>query len=79
MLGQLILGFKQDTTAYVFSALIGFCLVFANLLLGAGWLVMFRRGFATQGRGLGAGQFVADRLRGGGNLGGHAMGQSSYF
>lgn len=40
MLGQLITGFKQDTPGYVFSALIGFCLVFAYRLLGAGWLIM---------------------------------------
>jgi cytochrome d ubiquinol oxidase subunit II len=44
MLGQLILGFKQDTAAYVFSALIGFCLVFAYRLLGAGWLIMKTEG-----------------------------------
>jgi cytochrome d ubiquinol oxidase subunit II len=44
MLGQLITGFKQDTAAYVFSALIGFCLVFAYRLLGAGWLIMKTEG-----------------------------------
>jgi len=44
MLGQLILGFKQDTAAYVFSALIGFSLVFAYRLLGAGWLIMKTEG-----------------------------------
>lgn len=44
MLGQLILGFKQDTAAYVFSALIGFCLVFAYRLLGASWLIMKTEG-----------------------------------
>jgi cytochrome d ubiquinol oxidase subunit II len=44
MLGQLILGFKQDTAAYLFSALIGFCLVFAYRLLGAGWLIMKTEG-----------------------------------
>jgi cytochrome d ubiquinol oxidase subunit II len=44
MLGQLILGFKQDTAAYLFSALIGFCLVFAYRLLGAGWLIMKSEG-----------------------------------
>ena len=44
MLGQLILGFKQDAAAYVFSALIGFCLVFAYRLLGAGWLIMKTEG-----------------------------------
>lgn len=40
MLGQLITGFQQDTAGYLFSALIGFCLVFAYRLLGAGWLIM---------------------------------------
>jgi len=44
MLGQLILGFKHDTAAYVFSALIGFCLMFAYRLLGAGWLIMKTEG-----------------------------------
>jgi len=44
MLGQLILGFKQDTASYVFSTLIGFCLVFAYRLLGAGWLIMKTEG-----------------------------------
>jgi cytochrome d ubiquinol oxidase subunit II len=44
MLGQLILGFKQDTAAYAFSALIGFCLVFAYRLLGASWLIMKTEG-----------------------------------
>ena len=44
MLGQFILGFKQDTASYVFSALIGFCLVFAYRLLGAGWLIMKTEG-----------------------------------
>ncbi|WP_293662632.1 cytochrome d ubiquinol oxidase subunit II, partial [Rhodoferax sp. OV413] len=44
MLGQLITGFKQDTPGYVFSALIGFCLVFAYRLLGAGWLIMKTEG-----------------------------------
>ena len=44
MLGQLILGFKQETASYVFSALIGFCLVFAYRLLGAGWLIMKTEG-----------------------------------
>lgn len=44
MLGQLITGFKQDTSGYVFSALIGFCLVFAYRLLGAGWLIMKTEG-----------------------------------
>ena len=44
MLGQLITGFKQDMPGYVFSALIGFCLVFAYRLLGAGWLIMKSEG-----------------------------------
>ncbi len=40
MLGQLITGFNQDVPGYLFSALIGFCLVFAYRLLGASWLIM---------------------------------------
>ena len=40
MLGQLITGFKQNLPGYLFSALIGFCLVFAYRLLGAAWLIM---------------------------------------
>jgi cytochrome d ubiquinol oxidase subunit II len=44
MLGQLITGFNQNTAGYVFSALIGFCLVFAYRLLGAGWLIMKTEG-----------------------------------
>ena len=44
MLGQLITGFKQDMAGYAFSALIGFCLVFAYRLLGAGWLIMKSEG-----------------------------------
>jgi cytochrome d ubiquinol oxidase subunit II len=44
MLGQIITGFQQDTTGYLFSALIGFCLVFAYRLLGAGWLIMKTEG-----------------------------------
>jgi len=44
MLGQLIIGFKQDTPGYLFSALIGFCLLFAYRLLGAGWLIMKTEG-----------------------------------
>ncbi|NBX55106.1 MAG: cytochrome d ubiquinol oxidase subunit II [Betaproteobacteria bacterium] len=44
MLGQLITGFKQDSEGYLFSALIGFCLVFAYRLLGAGWLIMKSEG-----------------------------------
>ena len=44
MLGQLITGFQQDTAGYLFSALIGCCLVFAYRLLGAGWLIMKTEG-----------------------------------
>lgn len=44
MLGQLITGFKQDTPGYLFSALIGFCLLFAYRSLGAGWLIMKTEG-----------------------------------
>lgn len=44
MLGQLITGFKDDTLSYVFSALIGFCLIAAYRLLGAGWLIMKTEG-----------------------------------
>ena len=44
MLGQLITGFKHETPGYLFSALIGFCLLFAYRLLGAGWLIMKTEG-----------------------------------
>jgi cytochrome d ubiquinol oxidase subunit II len=44
MLGQLITGFQQDWAGYLFSTLIGFCLVFAYRLLGAGWLIMKTEG-----------------------------------
>jgi cytochrome d ubiquinol oxidase subunit II len=44
MLGQLITGFKQDASGYLFSTLIGFCLVFAYRLLGAAWLIMKSEG-----------------------------------
>jgi cytochrome bd ubiquinol oxidase subunit II len=44
MLGQLIMGFRQDTAGYLFSSLIGFCLLFAYRLLGAGWLIMKTEG-----------------------------------
>jgi cytochrome d ubiquinol oxidase subunit II len=44
MLGQLITGFKQDMSGYLFSTLIGFCLLFAYRLLGAGWLIMKSEG-----------------------------------
>ena len=44
MLGQLITGFNQDLSGYLFSALIGLCLVFAYLLLGAAWLIIKTEG-----------------------------------
>lgn len=44
MLGQLITGFKNDTLSYLFSALIGLCLISAYRLLGAGWLIMKTEG-----------------------------------
>ncbi len=44
MLGQLITGFKQDLSGYLFSTLIGFCLIFAYRLLGAAWLIMKTEG-----------------------------------
>jgi cytochrome d ubiquinol oxidase subunit II len=44
MLGQLITGFKNDTFSYLFSALIGLCLISAYRLLGAGWLIMKTEG-----------------------------------
>ena len=44
MLGQLITGFKQEIPGYLFSALIGFCLLFAYRLLGAGWLIIKTEG-----------------------------------
>jgi cytochrome bd ubiquinol oxidase subunit II len=44
MLGQLITGLQQDSAGYLFSSLIGFCLVFAYRLLGAGWLIMKTEG-----------------------------------
>ena len=44
MLGQLISGFKQDVANYLFSALIGLCLISAYRLLGAGWLIMKTEG-----------------------------------
>ncbi len=40
MLGELITGFKDDASGYVFSALIGLCLISAYRLLGATWLIM---------------------------------------
>ncbi len=44
MLGGLITGFKGDALAYSFGAAIGFCLVAAYALLGAGWLIMKTEG-----------------------------------
>ena len=44
MLGQLITGFNRYLSGYLFSALIGFCLVFAYRLLGAAWLIMKTEG-----------------------------------
>lgn len=44
MLGQLITGFKQDLPNYLFSALIGLCLISAYRLLGSGWLIMKSEG-----------------------------------
>jgi cytochrome d ubiquinol oxidase subunit II len=44
MLGGLITGFKTDAPSQLFSALIGFCLVAAYCLLGAGWLIMKTEG-----------------------------------
>ncbi len=40
MLGGLITGFKNDSLSNLFSTLIGFCLLAAYCLLGAGWLIM---------------------------------------
>ena len=44
MLGGLITGFKADVLGYLFGTLIGFCLVAAYCLLGAGWLIMKTEG-----------------------------------
>jgi cytochrome bd ubiquinol oxidase subunit II len=44
MLGGLITGFKGDLWSNLFSALIGFCLLAAYGLLGAGWLIMKTEG-----------------------------------
>ena len=44
MLGGLITGFKDDVWNHLFSALIGFCLLAAYCLLGAGWLIMKTEG-----------------------------------
>ena len=44
MLGGLITGFKGDVWSNLFSTLIGFCLLAAYCLLGAGWLIMKTEG-----------------------------------
>ena len=44
MLGGLITGFKGDLWSNLFSTLIGFCLLAAYCLLGAGWLIMKTEG-----------------------------------
>ena len=79
MLGQLILGFKQDTAACVQRLdwfLLGVCLP----LVGGGLADHEnRRGFATQGRGLGAEQLVVGCRRGDRYFGSHAVGQSAHL
>ncbi len=44
MLGGLITGFDSDVWSHLFSVLIGFCLLAAYCLLGAGWLIMKTEG-----------------------------------
>jgi cytochrome d ubiquinol oxidase subunit II len=44
MLGQFITGFREELNSYLFSALIGFCLIAGYRLLGAGWLIMKTEG-----------------------------------
>ena len=44
MLGELITGFQAGLANTLFSALIGFCLISAYRLLGAGWLIMKSEG-----------------------------------
>ena len=44
MLGQFITGFREELSSYLFSALIGFCLIAGYRLLGAGWLIMKTEG-----------------------------------
>ncbi|MES2770441.1 MAG: cytochrome d ubiquinol oxidase subunit II [Pseudomonadota bacterium] len=44
MLGQLITGFQESSASYLFSSLIGFCLIGAYRLLGASWLLMKTEG-----------------------------------
>ncbi|MBP6854058.1 MAG: cytochrome d ubiquinol oxidase subunit II [Rhodoferax sp.] len=44
MLGAWITGFRADLWSYLFSALIGLCLVAAYRLLGAGWLILKTEG-----------------------------------
>ena len=44
MLGSLITGFHTDLGSRLFAVLIGFCLLAAYCLLGAGWLIMKAEG-----------------------------------
>ena len=44
MLGELITGFQNTTENIAFGVLIGFCLIYAYRLLGAGWLIMKSEG-----------------------------------
>ena len=44
MLGGLVTGFDTDWSSKAFSTMIGFCLVAAYCLLGAGWLIMKTEG-----------------------------------
>ena len=44
MLGALVTGFRNDLWGWLFGALIGFCLIAAYCLMGAGWLIMKTEG-----------------------------------
>ena len=44
MLGQFITGFREATSSYLFSTLIGFSLIAGYRLLAAGWLIMKTEG-----------------------------------
>lgn len=44
MLGQFITGFREETSSYLFSTLIGFSLIAGYRLLAAGWLIMKTEG-----------------------------------
>ena len=44
MLGQLITGFQPSLENSIFSVVIGFCMISAYRLLGAGWLIMKTEG-----------------------------------